>query len=66
MMPDEVSWSPLRESSVDDKIAAVGLFPNLLEKIAEEQQAKAKKIEESHQQFDDLATAIGMNAREDA
>ena len=63
--PDEREWRPLREASVDAKLRAVNLFPKLLERIVEEQDALVRRLEAAQSDFDVFAAEIGAEPNEE-
>lgn len=63
---EEFQWSSLGEASLETKILAVKQFPQLLQKITEAQTALAKRLEDTHRDFDAFAAAIGLTQRKES
>lgn len=63
---DGVEWKPLRDASVDEKIFSVSLFPQFIKKLGSSQLKLISRLEEANAQFDELASAIGIEKKEGA
>jgi len=61
-----INWQPLTEAPLKIKIAAVRMFPDLLEAIEKSQVRLAEAIEEATGEFDAFAKTLAANERERA
>jgi hypothetical protein len=56
--PDEPDWQPLKEASLKIKVAAIQLFPDLLEAIEKSQEQLVGEIEKAVAQYDAFALTL--------
>ncbi|HUT61220.1 MAG TPA: hypothetical protein VNA25_25505 [Phycisphaerae bacterium] len=61
-----MDWQPLTEAPLRIKIAAVGMFPDLLEAIEKTQIRLAEEIEEVTAEFDAFAESLNKGGKERA
>ena len=61
-----ISWQPLTEAPLKIKIAAVRMFPDLLEAIEKSQIRLAEEIEEATSEFGAFAKTLTKNGKEGA
>ena len=63
---EKMDWQPLKEAPLKIKIAAVKIFPNLLEAIEKSQIQLAEEIKRATAEFDAFAQTLPRNEKERA
>ena len=58
--PEAINWKPLREASIDIKLYVIPQLPRLIVQMAEEQEKLKARIERVADEFEAMASKLGM------
>ena len=59
------TWTPVAEASLETKLLAVSIIPQLLANVLNAQEHLARRLEQAHAEFDSFARLMGIDQTED-